>query len=229
METLQLNNLAKQNIQIEECLRGIRTNIQFCGTDIQTILITSCTPDEGKSSVTVELARSFTTTGKRVLIIDTDMRKTVLKKRFQIKTENGGPIRGLSHYLSGQTDGEKILYQTNVKNLYMICAGQKVPNSTEILDSKRFDMLVNASKEHFDYILIDTAPLTAAIDSTIIAKRCDGAIMVVQPEANPTRLIQTSKKQLEASGVKILGVILNKVKTTKSMYGNYYGSYYGNY
>ena len=229
MEMLLLNYLSKQNNQIEECLRGIRTNIQFCGTELKSILITSCTPDEGKSSVTVELARSFAKTGKKVLVIDTDMRKTVMKNRYQIKTENGTPIKGLSHYLSGQTSADSILYQTNVPNLFMILAGQSVPNVTELLDSKRFNSLMNASGEHFDYVFVDTAPLTAAIDSSIVAKKCDGAIMVIEPEANPTRLVQNCKKQLDASGVRILGVVLNKVKTTKNMYGKYYGAYYGNY
>lgn len=229
MEMLLLNYLAKQNNQVEECLRAIRTNIQFCGTEIKSILITSCTPDEGKSSVTVELARSFAKSGKRVLVIDTDMRKTVMKNRYQIKTENGVPINGLSHYLSGQASADSILYQTNVPNLYMICAGQKVPNVTEILDSKRFQSLMNASREHFDYVLVDTAPLTAAIDSSVVAKRCDGAIMIIEPEANPTRLVQNCKKQLDSSGVRILGVVLNKVKATKNMYGKYYGAYYGKY
>lgn len=229
MEMLLLNYLAKQNNQVEECLRAIRTNIQFCGTEIKSILITSCTPNEGKSSVTVELARSFAKSGKRVLVIDTDMRKTVMKNRYQIKTESGVPIKGLSHYLSGQTSADSILYQTNVPNLYMICAGQMVPNTTEMLDSKRFQSLMNASQEHFDYVLVDTAPLTAAIDSSVVAKRCDGAIMVIEPEANPTRLVQSCKKQLDSSGVRILGVVLNKVKATKNMYGKYYGAYYGKY
>lgn len=229
MEMLLLNYLAKQNNQVEECLRGIRTNIQFCGTEIKSILITSTTPDEGKSSVTVELARSFAKSGKRVLIIDTDMRKTVMKNRYKIKTESGTPVKGLSHYLSGQTSADSILYQTNIPNMFMICAGQMVPNATEILDSKRFNNLMNASAEHFDYVLVDTAPLTAAIDSSVVAKRCDGAIMVIEPEANPTRIIQASKKQLEASGVRILGVVLNKVKASKNMYGKYYGAYYGKY
>lgn len=229
MEMLLLNYLSKQNNQVEECLRGIRTNIQFCGTEIKSILVTSCTPDEGKSSVTVELARSFAKTGKRVLVIDTDMRKTVMMNRYQIKTENGTPIKGLSHYLSGQTSADSILYQTNVPNLFMILAGQRVPNVTELLDSKRFNSLMNASVEHFDYVFIDTAPLTAAIDSSVIAKKCDGAIMVIEPETNPTRLVQNCKKQLDASGVRILGVVLNKVKATKNMYGKYYGAYYGKY
>ena len=135
----------------------------------------------------------------------------------------------LSYYLSGQTSVDSILYRTNIPNMFMICAGQMVPSATEILDSKRFNNLMNVSQEHFDYVLVDTAPLTAAIDSSVATKRRDGAIMVIEPEANPTRVIQSSKKQLEASGVRILGVVLNKVKDSKNMYGKYYGTYYGKY
>lgn len=99
---------------------------------------------------------------------------------------------------------------------------------------KYFTELLNFAKEHFDYVLLDCAPIGAAIDAAVIAKHCDGAILVVAQGMASGRLIQTVKKQLEASGVRVLGAVLNKVRMKKSgyeggYYGGYYGSYYGNY
>ena len=115
----------------------------------------------------------------------------------------------------------------------MVFAGPSVPNPTEILEKKYFKMLMDFAKEHFDYVLIDCAPIGAAIDAAVIAKHCDGAILVISQGVASSRLIQSVKKQLEASGVRILGAVLNKVKMNKSGYGygygKYYGGYYGNY
>lgn len=105
--------------------------------------------------------------------------------------------------------------------------GPSVPNPTEILDKKYFGELIDFGKEHFDYILLDCAPLGAAIDAAVAAKYCDGAIMVIAQGIASGRMITGAKKQLEASGVRILGAVLNKVKMKKSEYGHYYGNYYG--
>ena len=112
----------------------------------------------------------------------------------------------------------------------MIFAGPSVPNPTEILEKKYFAELLKFGKEHFNYILIDCAPLGATIDAAVVAKYCDGAILVIAQGMASSRLISNVKKQLEASGVKILGAVLNKVKVKKSSYeGSYYGGYYGSY
>ena len=115
---------------------------------------------------------------------------------------------------------------------FMIFAGPSVPNPTEILEKKYFQELLNFGKEHFNYIIIDCAPIGAAIDAAVVAKYCDGAIIVIGQGMASARMIQSVKKQLEASGVRILGAVLNKVNNKKNShvsgyYGNYYGSYYG--
>ena len=175
---------------MKESLRALKTNIQFCGDDICTIVVTSAMPNEGKSTVTMDLARSFSESGKRVLLIDTDMRKSVYVGRLRAVASDGREIYGLSHFLSGQKKLEDVLYGTTIPGLFMIFAGPSVPNPTEILEKKYF--------------------------------MASG------------RLIQTVKKQMEASGVRVLGAVLNKVRMKKSgyeggYYGGYYGSYYGNY
>ena len=201
MELVKFGKLKEQSYTMKESLRALKTNIQFCGDDIRTLLVTSSVPNEGKSTVALDLARSLTESGKRVLFIDSDMRKSVL-------------------------------YGTQIQGLFMIFAGPSVPNPTEILEKKYFQELLNFGKEHFNYIIIDCAPIGAAIDAAVVAKYCDGAIIVIGQGMASARMIQSVKKQLEASGVRILGAVLNKVNNKKSShvsgyYGNYYGSYYG--
>lgn len=236
MESIILNNLKEHSHTMKESLRALKTNLQFSGDDIKTILITSSVPNEGKSTVTMDLARSLTESGKTVLVIDTDMRKSVLVGRLRAKAHSG-EVAGLSHYLSGQKKMDDVLYATNNKRLFMVFAGPSVPNPTEILEKKYFGILMEFARSHFDYVLIDCAPIAAAIDAAVVAKHCDGAILVISQGAASSRLIASVKKQLEASGVPILGAVLNKVKMNKTgygygygkYYGGYYGSYYGNY
>ena len=229
MEKIELRNVRPHGYAKKESLRALKTNIQFCGDDIKTILFTSAVPNEGKSTVTFVLARSLAESGKSVLVVDTDMRKSVLVGRLRARTAKGQEIRGLSHYLSGQEKLSNVLYSTQVPKLFMVFAGPAVPNPTEILEKKYFEELITFGKQNFDYVLLDCAPIGAAIDAAVVAKNCDGAIIVISQGNVGSRIISGVKKQLEASGVRILGAVLNKVKMEKSHYGKYYGKYYGNY
>lgn len=229
METIELRNIRKHSYTKTESLRALKTNLQFCGDDVKTILFTSSIPDEGKSTVTFDLARSLTESGKSVLLIDTDMRKSVLAGRLRAKTLEKSEIQGLSHYLSGQKKLTEVLYATQIPKLFMIFAGPSVPNPTEILEKKYFVELMEFAREQFDYVLIDCAPIGAAIDAAIVAKHCDGAVLVIAQGVANSRMISSVKKQLEASGVRILGAVLNKVKMENNHYGKYYGRYYGSY
>ena len=175
------------------------------------------------------MARSLTESGKSVLLIDTDMRKSVLAGRLRAKTLEKSEIQGLSHYLSGQKKLTEVLYATQIPKLFMIFAGPSVPNPTEILEKKYFAELIEFAREQFDYVLIDCAPIGAAIDAAIVAKHCDGAVLVIAQGIANSRMISSVKKQLEASGVRILGAVLNKVKMENNHYGKYYGRYYGSY
>ena len=229
MESIELRNIRKHSYTKTESLRALKTNLQFCGDDVKTILFTSSIPDEGKSTVTFDLARSLTESGKSVLLIDTDMRKSVLAGRLRAKTLEKSEIQGLYHYLSGQKKLTEVLYATQIPKLFMIFAGPSVPNPTEILEKKYFAELIEFAREQFDYVLIDCAPIGAAIDAAIVAKHCDGAVLVIAQGIANSRMISSVKKQLEASGVRILCAVLNKVKMENNHYGKYYGRYYGSY
>ena len=230
MPKVQLGNVEEQTYTLKESLRALKTNLQFMGDEIQTILFTSSIPNEGKSTVVMNLARSLADSKKKVLVIDADIRKSVLIGRWKARAEMGEQIYGLSHYLSGQKKMEEVLYETNIPGIQIIFSGPSVINPTEILEKKYFGELITKVKEQFDYILIDCPPLGAAIDAAVMAPNCDGAVIVVAQDMVGSRMISGVKKQLEVSGVRILGAVLNKMKIKKNgYYGNYYGSYYGSY
>ena len=218
MKIVKFGRLKEQKYAMKESLRALKTNIQFCGDDIQTIVVTSALPNEGKSTVTMDLARSLTESGKRVLLIDTDMRKSVYVGRLRATASDGGEIYGLSHFLSGQKRLEDVLYGTEVPGLFMIFAGPSVPNPTEILEKNYFIELLKFAKEHFNYVLLDCAPIGAAIDAAVIAKHCDGAILVIRSGEITRAEVKNSIKQLERSGCKILGVVLNRATDLKNKY-----------
>lgn len=228
METVKLQ-LKEQSYTLKESLRALKTNIQFCGDDKKVILFTSAIPNEGKSTVVMDLARSLTDSKKSVLVIDADIRKSVLIGRMRARAMGSKEIFGLSHYLSGQKKIAEIIYASDKNRLFMIFAGPSVPNPTEMLEKRYFEELIEFARDQFDYVLIDCPPMGAAIDAAVISKHCDGAIIVVSQGTVSSRAIVNVKRQLENAGVHILGAVLNKVQMKKNAYYNYYGSYYGSY
>ena len=218
--------IPKLDYSAVESYKSLRTNLQFCGEDKKIIAITSCTPNEGKSSVTMNLAISLTEAGKKVLLIDADLRKSVLVGRTRVRES----VKGLTHYLSRQAPLIDVICSTNVNNFHMIFAGPVPPNPAELLGGKLFHEMLKSLRKIYDYILIDTPPLGSVIDSVVIAEECDGSVMVIESGVISYRFAQEVKAQLEKSNCPILGVVLNKVDMSKQgYYGKYYGKYYGNY
>ena len=226
METVSLSKLISIDYNGSEAYKTLRTNIQFCGTDIRVIGLTSCIPNEGKSSVSINLSVALAQAGKKVIFVDADLRKSVIIGRYKITKA----VKGLSHYLSGINQLEDITYKTTVDNLYMIFSGPIPPNPSELLGSRKFRTLIDVLRDKFDYIIIDTPPVGSVIDGAVVAKVCDGMIMVIEAEKISYKFAQKVKNQLDKTGCKILGAVLNKVDISeKSYYGKYYGKYYGNY
>jgi capsular exopolysaccharide family len=212
----------KLDYRAEEAFKSLRTNIQFCGEDKKVIVITSSMPSEGKSSVSLNLAVSLTEVGKRVLFIDADLRKSMLAGRLKAI----GRIQGLTHFLSRQEELDKIVYETDISNLRLILAGAVPPNPAELLGGVLFDEMLAKVRQEYDYVIIDTPPLGSVIDSAVIARKCDGAILVIESDAISYRFVQSVKQQLSKSGCPILGAVLNKVDFNANVkYGKYYGEY----
>lgn len=213
--------------RLDEAIKTLRTNIQFSGSGLKVIMLTSTVPNEGKSIISWKTAESFAQMGKKTLYIDADIRKSVLVRRMKPDRETPG----LSQYLSAQNTLEESIYETNVPNLDIVFAGPYAPNPTELFEEEAFSTLIEYGREHYDAVVIDTAPLGSVIDAAIIARSCDGAIMVVESGNIGYKMLNKTKIQLQRTGVKLLGVVLNKVPMQKgSYYGSYYyGKYYGKY
>lgn len=206
----------------EEALKTLRTNVQFSGKNNKVILLTSTRGGEGKSDISFHLAAELGKTGKKVLLIDADIRKSVYKSRYDIKEET----QGLSQYLSGQIEQiDQVVYKTNYENLYMILAGPYAPNPTEMLGDEQFGQLLKAARQVFEYVIVDTPPLGAVVDAAVIGQYCDGALMIIEKGNTSYRMCQKVKTQLEKSGCKLLGAVLNKGDAREKYYGGRYGHY----
>lgn len=230
MRTIELNIEEQNNYFVREAFNTLRTNILFSGREVKSIVVTSCFAHEGKSTITFETARSLAESGKKVLLVDADLRKSVLVSR--ITKERG--ITGLSQLLSGQINAEDAIYHTQFEGLDIIFAGPYPPNPTELVGSAAFKELIKTQRQNYDYVLIDAAPLGLVIDAAVMASVCDGAVMVVNMGHVKYRIAQNVKEQLEKSGCRLLGVVLNQVDrkkgaaTTDAYYKSRYDSgYYG--
>lgn len=212
----------RQDYFYEEAIKTLRTNVQFTGAEIKTIVLTSCYPNEGKSDIAFHLAFEMGKMGKNTIIVDADIRKSSFIKRFHVK----GRIEGLSQYLSGQCQMEDIVYQTNFTGVDIVFSGPVAPNPSELLGQESFSAMVQALREKYDYVLIDTPPIANLIDAAVVAGQCDGAILVIESDAVSRKIAIKAREQLEVSGCRMLGAVLNKVDVKKT---NKYYSKYGYY
>lgn len=225
MNNIAVKRFVVQDFQSSEAIKTLRTNIIFSGNSIKAVALTSFSASEGKSSLCFQLAASMALAGKRVLLLDTDLRKSVLQSRLRVRER----VDGLSHYLSGLANVNELIRETDIPGLYIIFAGALVPNSAELLGGESFDKLIPALKEVFDYIIVDAAPLGQVVDCAVMAPKLDGVVVVVDTTHNSYKLERRILDQLKRSGGKVLGVVLNRVdfKDRHSYYGKAYG--YGDY
>lgn len=207
---------------IAEQYRTIRTNIEFMAVDkeIKVILITSATQSEGKSTTSSNLAVAYAQQGKKVLIIDTDMRRPTVHYTF--KVANG---LGLSSLLTRQAELEKAILPTKVDNLSILTAGPIPPNPAELLSSRSMENLIVQLREEYDVIILDAPPLLQVADSRITSKLTDGVVLVVGCTTSDRQRVLKAKEQLELAEAKILGVVLNRRELTDDSAYQYYYSY----
>ena len=219
----------KLSTSVEEAYKSLRTNLFFCGREKKVIAITSCTLDEGKSTVSLNLALSLVEANKKVILIDADLRNSTMLSKIRCS----GEIFGLAYYLSDMAGLDQVICSTESPNLDMILTGRFPPNPAELLSNKAFRGLLDQLRKVYDYVIIDTPPVGSVIDGAIIAESCDGLILVVESNAIRYRFAQRVKEQLEKTSCPILGVILNKIDASTQAYGRYgqYGRYgrYGQY
>ncbi|WP_130860469.1 CpsD/CapB family tyrosine-protein kinase [Gracilibacillus phocaeensis] len=204
---------------ISEQFKTIRTNLQFSSvdTELKSMLVTSSGPSEGKSSTTANLAIVFAQQGKKVLLVDADMRKPTLHYTFRADNR-----RGLSSVLVAETSLKDAVTSSDVGGLDLLTCGPIPPNPSELLGSKAMETMIANAQLEYDIVLFDTPPVLAVTDAQILANMCDGAIMVVRSKQTEYDAAQKAKELLEVGNAKLLGVVLNDREQKK---GHYY--YYG--
>ena len=218
-QIIEIRNISS-SANTDEAFRTLRTNLMYID-DLKVITISSSSPNEGKTVTAFNLAYQFARLGKRVVLIDADMRRSSLRSYLMLKDK----VSGLSEALSRQS--RNYLFPTNVDNLFVILSGKNPPNPSELLSSPIFDQLISALKENFDYVIIDTAPMVVSMDATIVGRKSDGLVMVIRNEMTRKKNLRRIRADLERNGVRLVGAVLNRVKKNQIDYGDYrYEKYY---
>ena len=202
-----------------ESFRALRTRIQFSRPDketLKTIVVTSPSPQEGKTFVTINLAGSFAQAEKKVLLVDCDLRKPRVHRVFDANKEPG-----LIDYLVGDKKLEEIIHSCELKNLSIITSGTIPPNPAEMLDSKQMDQFLELVRGLFDYVIIDSPPIIAVTDAEILAKKVDGAVLVVSSEITEYQMLDRAKQLIQHDNTTLIGTVLNNFDI-RSAYGTYY-------
>ena len=212
------------NAAASESIRNLRTNLQFSAVDeeLNTILITSSIPSEGKSFISANLAVSFVQAGKKVLLVDCDLRKGRQHDIFGVSGKNG-----LSNLLIGDIGkyGDYIV-KTNIKNLSLIPRGTFPPNPSELLNSNKNKTFIDIISKKFDIVILDGAPIIGLSDSLILSKLVNQTVLVSAINRTPKTELNNSKKELGKVGANLVGVVANNVVAKRGTYGGYY-YYYG--
>jgi len=206
---------------ISEQFRTIRTNIQFSTVDqeVRTLMVTSSGPGEGKSTTTANLAVVFAQQGKKVLLVDADMRKPTVHYTFnQINTY------GLTSVLTRQMSLEQAVRESDDENLAILTSGPIPPNPAELLSSRAMEHFFTSALELFDIVVFDTPPLLAVTDAQILANKCEGTILVVSSGKTEKEQLLKAKNLLDTAQSKLLGVVLNNKKVKNSNQYYYYGT-----
>lgn len=205
---------------IAEQYRTIRTNLQYAAVDqkLETLLVTSSTPAEGKSMTTANLGVVYAQQGKKVLLIDADLRKPTVHYTFRLDN-----LQGLSNILVGDGRLEQVANASSIDNLDIISSGPIPPNPSELLGSQMMRKLIEEAKQIYDIIIFDTPPILAVTDAQILANVVDGSILVVRSGKTEYEAAIKAKESLEKSSSKILGTVLNDMEKKNSNYHYYYG------
>ncbi|MCX7714894.1 MAG: polysaccharide biosynthesis tyrosine autokinase [Clostridia bacterium] len=209
-----------------ESYKTLRTNLQFSLIDKKmcAISITSCMPGEGKSTVISNLAVTLAQSGKKVILVDCDLRKPSIHKKFELPNNSG-----LTNILLGEKELSSLIQKTPVDNLYILTSGTIPPNPSEILSSQKYLDLINSLKMQYDFVFIDAPPVLVVTDAQIIAGNIDGVLLVAQYGAAEKAALLKAKESLDIVDAKCLGVVINQIPKKEIGYYGYGKKYGGKY
>ena len=211
---------------VEEAINRLRINVSFFGSDIRKIMIISSEPNEGKSFIAMSLWKQMALAGEKSILVDADLRKSVMVEKYQISREDGKELWGLSHYLSDNKKLEDCILTTDLAQGDLLPNVNNVVNPSMLLESRRFVDLLDQLSRTYRYVFIDVPPLGLVSDAERIGSLCDGAILTVRSGMTPKGIIRNSIAQLERTGCPLLGIVLNRVGAGGGHYGKYYGGKY---
>lgn len=210
---------------VAEAYRTIRTNLQFSQTEraLKSIVLTSATPNEGKSTTISNLGVVMAQAGHKVVLMDCDFRNPTQHKLFKL------PNKGLSNSIATGSDVMAAIQESGIENLHVLTSGPVAPNPSELLASERMNIVLEKLKEEFDYVLVDAPPIMPVTDAAVIAGKVDGVILLIEAGSVSPSVAKEAKARMEQGGGHILGVVLNKVDVASRHYGYGYGYGYGYY
>lgn len=232
-EQITMENMPTLPYVIEEAVNRLRINISFLGSEIKKIMVISTMPDEGKSFVTLHLWRQMAEAGIDSLLLDLDLRKSVMADKYGMKKADGSKISGTSYYLANEMELSDVILKTQFEHGDILPNIDNVVNPSLLLESGKFAATLDTLTHAYRYVFIDSPPLNLVSDGERIGSLCDGAVLVARGGVTPKSMVRNSVRQLERSGCPILGIVLNRVKGSGSgyyykQYGGKYG-YYGRY
>ena len=195
--------------QFVEAYKSLRTNLEFLSSagNCKTILITSSVPEEGKTNVAVNLAMTIAASGKRVVLVDCDLRKATTSRYLRIPRNHAG----LTNVITSKDEGALAAALVRVKDsgITVLATGTIPPNPTELLSAPMTEKIFASLQKAFDYVIVDTPPVSLVTDAAVLCRMADGVLLVVRPGVTTIQSAQLSKKNLEAVNAHILGVVMN--------------------
>ena len=216
--------MINSNLQLDyagvEAINTICSNLLFSKKSIGKFVVTSCEANDGKTFISLQIAANMAKRGKSVLLIDADLRMSVMLGYYKIRLI--GNNKGLAHLLSGQCQLDEVIYETNIHNMYLIPTGADVQAPLSLIATPDFENLIKTVGERFDLVIIDAPPVGLVIDAAEISKQCDGSVLVLEYNKTRRRMLLDAKRQMERSGTPILGCILNKMTTDRLKTKKYY-------
>lgn len=223
----KLITVADPKNPVSEQFRTIRTNIHFMSVDqpLKLVAFTSSNVSEGKSTVTANVAVTWAQEGKKVLLIDADLRRSTLHSTFNLDNRSGltTVLTSGAHKL----DLNQVIQPSGIENLSLLSAGPTPPNPSELLNSQRMTAFLDAVKDKFDLIVLDVPPLLEVTDTQVLSGRLDGVILVVRAGVTQKAAVTRAVEMLNISKARLLGYILNDVDSDDPAYGYGYGYGYG--
>lgn len=227
-ENADLILIQNPNSMFSESIKSIRTNLQFSGIDkeLKTILVTSPEAGNGKSFISANLACAYAQDGKKVLIVDCDLRRGRQHTIFDVDNVPTGGYSNLILNYKNEIKLTRYITKTKIKGIDLITTGQTPPNPLELLTSKNNEKVIKELRSHYDIVILDCPPILGISDTQIMTKYSDANVLVVASGDTPIELVERCKKVFETANSKIDGVIINKASVKGSSYNAYYASSY---